>query len=73
MILLRKYRLEKGWSLAFVAKQIGVTKTAIHDLEVGRRCGSVPVWDALEDLFGTPQRQLREHYEAERPETSGKK
>lgn len=59
VILLRKYRLERGWTLEHVAKQIGVTKTAIHDLEVGKRIGSVPVWDALEDLFGVPQRQLR--------------
>lgn len=60
MILLRKYRLERGWTLDYVAKQIGVTKTAIHDLEVGKRIGSIPVWDALEDLFNLPQRQLRE-------------
>lgn len=57
--MLRKYRQERGWTQNFVANQIGVTQTAIHDIETGKRIGSIPVWDALEDLFGIPQRQLR--------------
>lgn len=60
MIKLRQARQSRGWTLEHVAKKIGVTKAAIRDLEIGRRKGSIPVWDALEDLFGIPQRQLRE-------------
>ena len=58
--MLRKYRLERGWTQEFVAKKIGVNKVTIHDLETGKRMGSIRVWDALEDLFEVPQRQLRD-------------
>lgn len=60
MINLRNERITRGWSLEYVARKIGVTKTAIHDIETGKRQGSIRVWDALEDLFGINQRILRE-------------
>lgn len=60
MIRLRRIRISKGWSLEYVANKVGVTKAAIHDLETGRRKGSIRVWDALEDLFTISQRKLRE-------------
>lgn len=59
MIRLRKIRQEIGWTQEYVAQSVGITKAAIHDIETGRRKGSIPVWDALEDLFGIPQRELR--------------
>ena len=59
MIQLRHERIARGWSLEYVASKIGVTKTAIHDIETGKRLGSIKVWDALEDLFGENQRTLR--------------
>lgn len=60
MIVLREKRIEKGWKLDYVAQKIGVSKVTIHDLETGKSQGSIKVWDALEDLFGIPQRKLRE-------------
>ena len=64
MINLRRLRKEKGWTQGDVAKIVGVTKTAIHDIETGKRQGSIPVWDALEDLFGVSQRELRDKTKA---------
>ena len=59
MIQLRCERIDRDWSLEYVAKKIGVTKTAIHNIETGKRQGSLGIWDALEDLFGIDQRTLR--------------
>ena len=45
---------------AETAKKIGILPTSYQNIEYGIRKGSIEVWDALEDLFGIPQRQLRE-------------
>lgn len=60
MIKLRYARLERGWTQEQVAKAIGLTKSAIQNMEVGRTTGSVETWDALEGLFCVPQQELRE-------------
>lgn len=58
-VVMRQERIRRGWTQEYVANKIGITKAAIHDIEIGRRIGSIPVWDALEDLFQIPQRILR--------------
>lgn len=68
MINLRNERIMRGWSLEYVANKIGVTKTAIHDIETGKRQGSIKVWDALEDLFDINQRTLRKESNKKRGE-----
>lgn len=60
MIALRQEREKRNWTLQFVANSIGKSKSFMHDIENGRRTGSVEVWDALEDLFSISQRKLRE-------------
>lgn len=42
-----------------VADQVGITLRHYRKLESGDTLGSVPVWDALEDLFEVNQRTLR--------------
>ncbi|WP_039879508.1 helix-turn-helix transcriptional regulator [Jonquetella anthropi] len=56
---LREIRMSRGLRQEDVAKKIGVSTRAYQHLEAGSRTGSIKLWDALEDLFGVPQRQLR--------------
>lgn len=56
---LRKARLSRGLRQEDVAKKIGVSTRMYQHLETGSRNGKIEYWDALEDLFGIPQRTLR--------------
>lgn len=50
-LLIKQKRLKRGWTLEFVAEQIGVTKSAVHDMETGRRKPSYEVLLKLLQLF----------------------
>lgn len=50
--VLRQERKQRGWTLAYVAKQAGVTAATIHDMETGRCKPSFDVLVKLLDLFG---------------------
>lgn len=54
-------RTAAGLSRAETAKQLGITARYYAYLELGTREGKGYIWDALEALFKTPQRQLREN------------
>lgn len=43
-----------------VAGYLGITERAYQNIEYGIALGKITHWDALEDLFKIPQRQLRE-------------
>ena len=43
-----------------VANILGISVRHYQNIEYGTRQGSIEIWDKLEDLFGIPQRQLRE-------------
>lgn len=59
MILqMRQERIERGWTLDYVAKNVGLTKVSIHDIEICRRKPSYEVLVKLEDLFGKTHREL---------------
>ena len=45
---------------AEVAAYLGMRAESYQRIEAGTRKGDIELWDALEDLFGIPQRQLRE-------------
>ncbi len=51
-------RLKRGWTLEFVAKQLGVSKSTIQRIEKGTRRPSYEVLCKLEDLFGMTHRYL---------------
>jgi len=50
--ILRQERIKKQWTQQYVAEQVGVTKTAIHDIETGKQLPSFKVLVKLLDLFG---------------------
>lgn len=55
---LRKERINKGWTQEFVAEEIGVSKTSIHDIEKGKQLPSYKILVKLENLFDLPHREL---------------
>lgn len=69
LLMLRQERIRREWTQEFMAKQVGLSLTAIQKIETGQRKPSFDVLVKLEDLFGMdyrdlfnlPQRQLREH------------
>ena len=55
---MREERIKRKWTQAHLGMLIGITKTAVHDIEVGRRKPSYEVMVKLENLFGLSHRQL---------------
>jgi DNA-binding helix-turn-helix protein len=55
---IRQERKKHNWTQEYVANKVGVTKTAIHDIETGQRKPSYNVLVKLEDLFHKNHRQL---------------
>ena len=55
---MRLERKRRKWKLQEVADKIGVTKSAIHDIETGRYKPCYDVLVKLEDLFDKPHRWL---------------
>ena len=50
-LMLRRERLQRGWTLEYVAEQVGVTKPAVQMLETGVTKPSYDVLVKLLDLF----------------------
>jgi transcriptional regulator with XRE-family HTH domain len=48
---LNELRRARGWTLEDVAERVGVTKSAIHDIETGRREPSLKLYCKLMSLF----------------------
>lgn len=57
---LRAARKNKGMTQKQVAEYLGIRERAYQNIEYGITLGSIKHWDALEDLFGIPQRTLRQ-------------
>nr|DAO19814.1 MAG TPA: Helix-turn-helix XRE-family like protein [Caudoviricetes sp.] len=55
---MRKERIANGWTQEYVAECVGITKSAVCDIESGRRNPSYEVLLKLEDLFGKSHRDL---------------
>lgn len=55
---LRQERIRRKWTQEDVAKVIGLTRTAVHDLETGKQFPSYRVLVKLEDLFHMSHRKL---------------
>lgn len=58
---LKQARNALGKTQKEIATAIGISTRYYQDLEAGDREGKTRIWDALEDLFNVPQRQLREN------------
>ena len=59
---LKKARTDAGITQAKMAEKLGISPRHYMYIESGGTLGSVPIWDALEDLFGVNQRVLRENH-----------
>jgi len=59
MILrIRQERILREWTQEYVGKQVGLTKTAIHDIETGKQAPSYKILVKLENLFNLSHREL---------------
>ena len=56
---LKEARQRAGMTQKQVAEYLGIGERRYQDIEYGKTLGSIKHWDALEDLFQVPQRQLR--------------
>ena len=63
---MRQERKNKGWTLGYVARQVGITKSAVHDLETGRCKPSFEVLVKLLDLFefNDPRELFKENHQS---------
>lgn len=66
-IYLKEARQRAGMTQKQVAEHLGITIRSYQRIESGELLGSIPNWDALEDLFKVHQRKLR--LQAKLPET----
>lgn len=55
---LRQERIRRGWTLAYVAAEIGITNQAISKIELGKSNPSYEVLVKLENLFNLSYRKL---------------
>lgn len=58
ILMMRQERLRRGWTLEYVAKQVGISNVAIQYLETEQCKPSYDVLVKLEDLFGMTHREL---------------
>ncbi len=58
MLNMRQERIKNKWTLQYVSKKVGVTKTTIHDIEIAKRRPSYEVLIKLENLFNLSHRDL---------------
>ena len=56
--MIRQERMKRKWTQEFVAKQTGLSLTAIQKIETGQRKPSYDVLVKLENLFGMTHREL---------------
>ena len=56
--MMQQERIRRGWTLDYIAKQTGLSLTAIQKIETGIRNPSYPVLVKLEDLFNLSHREL---------------
>ncbi len=57
---LKEARKRAGKTQKEIAEYVGISERHYRSIEAGERTGRAPLWDALEDLFKVPQRELRE-------------
>lgn len=56
---LKNARRAAGLTQQQAADRLGITLRYYKDIESGVKLGAIDLWDALEDLFGVHQRELR--------------
>ena len=66
MLRITKERLDRQWRMEDVARQVGITKPSIHQIEHGKNKPSFEVLVKLENLFGLTHRELFEEVDMEK-------
>lgn len=56
---LKSARKGRGMTQQRVADALGISLRYYQNIESGDRIGDFEIWDALEDMFGMHQRELR--------------
>ena len=56
---LRAERMARGMTQQRVAEELGMSLRNYQAIEAGSVMGRIGTWDALEDLLGVSQRELR--------------
>ncbi|MRV76151.1 helix-turn-helix domain-containing protein [Duganella sp. FT92W] len=51
---IRELRAERGWSQAYLADQLAVSRQTVNAIETGRYDPSLPLAFAIARLFGAP-------------------
>ena len=62
MKILKKNRMENGFSQEFVARQMEVSRSTIDNWEKGVTCPSLPMAVKLADVLGIPLDTLAEEF-----------
>jgi len=55
---IRKERIKNNWTLEYVGKEVGLTKTAVQAIETGQRRPSFDVLMKLCRLFNVPHKEI---------------
>lgn len=55
---MKEERIKRGWTQRKIADEVGLTTTAISDIENGNAKPSYKVLCKLEDMFGLTHREL---------------
>ena len=65
---LKEARQRAGMTQREVAERLRIGERRYQDIEYGKTLGNIKHWDALEDLFRIPQRQLRQNIHPDKQE-----
>lgn len=57
--VLKEARSRAGLTQQQVADRLGISWRSYQRMEAGKVLGRIQAWDALEDMFGISQRELR--------------
>jgi len=59
---MRQERIKRGWKQSYVSERIGLTQTAIHDIETGERRPSFNVLLKLCKLFEIEHGEIEQFF-----------
>ena len=61
-VMIRQTRLEKGFSLESLAKQVGISPEDLQGYELGENSIPIPVLEALANALNRPLREFQDRY-----------
>ena len=58
MLRIKQERLNAKWTQLYIARKIGLTRTAVSEIETGKQLPSYKILIKLENLFNLSHREL---------------